>query len=818
MDIPSLPAKEGAPDHKKVTDQNLGTLLALLISLVNSLGFEHAHRIVGAISTFMDFVMTSAFNDPRTLIAQMKEASSYYVNLIRGGAMPEKADLSFRYLRSNKYTDTQRALGLLLVLQSELYGPGVLLTKENAKFAALVFTVLQSWRVISIYTEPNYDTVTDGDSSTADKDAVGKEIASVMNEFGPKHEDFKEVLAAETRSWRFRVSEKGGPNGRATVSATADARAFTKEGEVFNAFVSLADKLGMFQIVGNLFAMSKASVPHGGGHVTDEVLGRLHVIQELGGKARIVAILDYWTQTLLYPLHYAFKPFLKSLPMDGVYDQTSAALRVKEWSENPDSTIYSFDLSAATDRFPLWFQQKVLGILLKDTAAAGYWATLLTGRNYKTADGTKLRYNTGQPMGALTSFNIFTFSHHVAVQIAASRAKKALPFTEYVIIGDDVTINSKDVAGEYKTLMSELDVGISLSKSVLHSEGLLPAGELAKRLFINGIELSTIPVKMLARLPRFGKLAPAVQDYMVTRGFISPGVGLATFFAGAVDKESFTGLLKLNAADPELVGMKSSWGALSEALKPINWYPGIGLIQSDLWDAYSFTLISEQLKRVEALLRQSELLREIIADPVMSNDELIKAINDGDKKLEWATRKLADAGTWDRAHPLRIAAWDEARRVGGILAQLRSGTLSLSVVARRGLLDSLRNSIWSSNFADDDERAQVTYAVFNSSLTNLSRILRLPGKDSKGVAIPRVLEFTIPLLSLNRSYTVLWRLGGGVFVNMVRTRVSTDATENLNKLSTVLDGLDMVPGRPSGPAQGAVASQTDVYKLLESDL
>ena len=68
--------------------------------------------------------------------------------------------------------------------------------------------------------------------------------------------------------------------------------------------------------------------------------------------------------------------------------------------------MFSFDLSAATDRLPIQLQVQVLSQLLgRDIAEA--WRDLLVSRSYRLNDkssGPKdLRYAVGQPMGALSS-------------------------------------------------------------------------------------------------------------------------------------------------------------------------------------------------------------------------------------------------------------------------------------------------------------------------------------------------------------------------------------------------------------------------------
>jgi len=80
--------------------------------------------------------------------------------------------------------------------------------------------------------------------------------------------------------------------------------------------------------------------------------GRLSTKDEPAGKVRVFAMVDYWTQVALYPLHKFLMNALRDVPSDGTFDQHKPvkALLAKA---SMDHTFYSYDLSAATDRLPV---------------------------------------------------------------------------------------------------------------------------------------------------------------------------------------------------------------------------------------------------------------------------------------------------------------------------------------------------------------------------------------------------------------------------------------------------------------------------------
>lgn len=94
-------------------------------------------------------------------------------------------------------------------------------------------------------------------------------------------------------------------------------------------------------------------------------LGKLGFKLEAAGKVRVFAMVDCITQWLLRPLHDALFSILKLIPQDGTFDQHAPIhlLYEKLLSRN-GWNLYSFDLSAATDRLPVAIQESLLDPIL----------------------------------------------------------------------------------------------------------------------------------------------------------------------------------------------------------------------------------------------------------------------------------------------------------------------------------------------------------------------------------------------------------------------------------------------------------------------
>nr|WNM95051.1 MAG: RNA-dependent RNA polymerase [Diaporthe helianthi mitovirus 2] len=259
-------------------------------------------------------------------------------------------------------------------------------------------------------------------------------------------------------------------------------------------------------------------------------LGKLAFKDEPAGKVRVFAIADAITQAVLKPLHKCLFAILKDLPMDGTFDQSAPIDRLLRLTSKQECTkFYSYDLSSATDRLPVSLQRDVLSYLYNNEMA-DLWKELLVGRTWRLPKSSKrytydmnplpesVKYEVGQPMGALSSWAMLALTHHIIVQIAASRIYPDRVFTLYALLGDDIVIADEKVAKVYYDLMTlEFGVEINLSKS-LQSNHML---EFAKRLIsVKGGEVTPIGAKTLSLALSTPQGLISVLVDMTNKGFL----------------------------------------------------------------------------------------------------------------------------------------------------------------------------------------------------------------------------------------------------------------------------------------------------------
>jgi hypothetical protein len=153
--------------------------------------------------------------------------------------------------------------------------------------------------------------------------------------------------------------------------------------------------------------------------------------------------------------------------------------------------VSSYDLKSATDRWPINLQGDILAFLF-GSSVEGFVTSMLSlsllevpfrgpphrkgGRGdpveYPFACGRPLvSFETGQPLGYLSSWPLFTLSHHLVLQYCAEKVYPGRDLERYAILGDDICIANRKVASVYHQVVTDLGVDISIPNSTVFDSG-----------------------------------------------------------------------------------------------------------------------------------------------------------------------------------------------------------------------------------------------------------------------------------------------------------------------------------------------------------
>lgn len=315
---------------------------------------------------------------------------------------------------------------------------------------------------------------------------------------------FKDLFFDDAGNWqigKLQVFQTSGPQSYSKGNSSYGS--ITRSAELLERDPVLSSSLkNLLDLTNNLFvstiykeALTLSKFSDYTSNYYHEFLGKLSIKDEPAGKRRVFAMVDPFTQWALQPLHdYLFSVLRRHSIIDGTFDQTGPLKRVPFKSGVP---IYSFDLSSATDRLPITLQVDILASVFGKSFAES-WRDLLVHREYMLPEGktSGIRYAVGQPMGALSSWDMLAITHHYIIQYSAW-SSGVTPFgklfTSYVVLGDDMVIWNATVAKRYLSTLKILGVECGLHKSIISLNG--SGLEFAKQTYVQGLNASPITIK-----------------------------------------------------------------------------------------------------------------------------------------------------------------------------------------------------------------------------------------------------------------------------------------------------------------------------------
>jgi len=264
------------------------------------------------------------------------------------------------------------------------------------------------------------------------------------------------------------------------------------------------------------------------------ILGKLAKKEEAAGKVRIFAIVDYWTQYCLKPVHDWMFSILRLLPTDATFNQDGS---LKTLVDIQSKFHWDYDLKSATDLIPRPLYEALFSVPFGPDLSS-LWMNLLSDRDFRVVQlpvpsfrdwlslrdiqwsdylmkstynrlSLKLRhkryvekiraknrrfvsYGTGQPMGALSSWASLALVHHAIIQFSAWKNYR-FPYPYYRVLGDDNEIaHDKVVAQAYVQSLAEFRIKTGGLKDFVSSRGFL---NFANQSYINLTNISPMSLK-----------------------------------------------------------------------------------------------------------------------------------------------------------------------------------------------------------------------------------------------------------------------------------------------------------------------------------
>nr|QDW65418.1 putative RNA-dependent RNA polymerase [Rhizoctonia solani mitovirus 28] len=642
----------------------------------------------------------------------------------------------------------------------------------------MIISIFEMYRAVVVPQPPKLNTITD-ESTMKEGALVGLSINKAIEMLGIDISQLDQKLTNANQGAILHSSSSSGPNGPATWMSHIDAKAIMQDSEVRGSFFALSKILKRLELI--FLMRSSLKLPQFFAIRDEQALhSRLHFIWEKGDKVRTIAIGDWFTQELLSPLHEVIADLNKSLDMDGTFNQDRIAEKVRLFTLDKDLDLFSYDLSSATDRLPVDLQVLIMDALFNREGLGAAWKDLMVKRNFTLPNGVKLRYAVGQPMGIKTSFPMLAFTHHVIVQMAAYKAGLD-KFKEYVILGDDIMIANKAVSEQYLQLMKDFGLEISIHKSIVNTvdNRKQAIAEICKRLYLDGVEITSLPINLMANAIENQDMIYQLQNEMQKKGMIYEPSNFPSFIAGLItNQESFNRIALYN-------GLPTFIGGITQPII-IDHNPAFvasrekgfrGVTMLDLMQVWIFTILVEQLKRLGVLLNTTATTY----DALMKAAEVSKAsiLNTRNGKSIHVTdfnRDMAQAWNIDTMlHPAKLVCDSEVERIAKVLMRLSVASGSdLMKELLASVIDGLKVSIVTQTLDESFAKAKMTKTLIDKTMQTLDRI-KLDKENQ--------LSYSMKLPQFNIVWTVKFKLGGTVVLSRSTSNIATTAQDSMNRLA-----------------------------------
>jgi hypothetical protein len=239
-------------------------------------------------------------------------------------------------------------------------------------------------------------------------------------------------------------------------------------------------------------------------------------------KTRIVAIPDFWTQTILRPFRAHVQKVTQKLFAENDFsmshDAGFDALRKAQTNQKIDpKRLFSYDFSNWTDRYHRDLQKAVVEGLFGGAVKESWTQLVVTCEwYYPKSGGRTVKYGQGQGMGTNGSFDVATLTDHLFIDFIYERNNVPKDLRLYGKVGDDLWIYDPELC--FKDAYERINLPINLNKSKKFSPELnCSAGEFVSRVSLGGSDASRLSANLVNRTKDWRQI-PTLLSMACRRG------------------------------------------------------------------------------------------------------------------------------------------------------------------------------------------------------------------------------------------------------------------------------------------------------------
>lgn len=391
--------------------------------------------------------------------------------------------------------------------------------------------------------------------------------------------EVRESITLTDMTFEFFLGPSNGPNGKPKLdSALAESVVLAKDKTLYNAVKTLC-----FTTNNNaFFTFFEESSKNFKGDTTNILVRKLTSIPDKGNKSRVIAICDFWTQSILKSVEDRIVNITSNLYGKNCcyHSHNQGWENILAQPEELHARLVSLDAESWTDNFPATFQHIVMKSLFGQKFADAWYALAVSCPWFVKPHSPGIYFGKGQGMGTKASFAIAQLSDLIFIEFSLREIYGSLSNHYFMKVGDDLVVEDPGMklAGRYQ----DIGVPINLTKSKFKTR-FGNFTEFVSRNSLNKKDYSIISPVLISRFLRNDYYGPTLFNHIKERDPLHPsfqelfswklGILVAHGAKEDIEKERLNTVLRLTtvidiiSSDQPLIESLSLWDDISTEKK-----------------------------------------------------------------------------------------------------------------------------------------------------------------------------------------------------------------------------------------------------------
>jgi len=330
--------------------------------------------------------------------------------------------------------------------------------------------------------------------------------------------EVRESITLTDLNFDFFLGSSNGPNLKPKLeTALAEAVVLAKDDTLHRALKNLCYLTNN----NDFYTFFTQCVKEHKGDTSDILLRRLASIPDKGNKSRVIAICDFWTQSMLKSVEDKLVNITHNLYSKNCcfYSHGQGWENILSQPEGLHKRLVSLDAESWTDNFPATFQHIVMKALFGQKFADSWYELAVSCPWFVKPNTPGIYFGKGQGMGTKASFAIAQLSDLLFIEFSLREFYGDNSDHYFMKVGDDLVIEDPDhkMIDRYQSI----GVPINLSKSKFSTK-FGNFTEFVSRNSLNNIDYSIVSPVLISKFLRNDYYGPTLYNHIKERDPLHP--------------------------------------------------------------------------------------------------------------------------------------------------------------------------------------------------------------------------------------------------------------------------------------------------------